>query len=155
MAPSHPHPKPEDEKKGRRLEECSYQELCKWRAKGLIVSFSKPDWMIEMPDGRYEAMEFKCAERFHAPPFDGQGMPVTQADNYRKLYEFHGIACRFYVKEPETGSWVWQYVHTLDEGRSFTTNGTIKTPRVIWDIASFNVTPPPTLWDIEGFDLDE
>jgi hypothetical protein len=114
--------------------------LCQLRDDELIKDFFKPDWVVIPADHAknviYSAaifVEGKSQEHFESPPFDGHGLPVRQAENYHAV--LHGGGPPTLLLVIEGGIVYHQYLHVLERGRKFETNGV--EPRRIYPLESF------------------
>lgn len=126
--------------RGANGEALTLRWLCRLRDDGLVRDFFRPDWVV-MPAEHaknvlYSAAVFvegKAQEYFARPPFDGHGLPVRQAENYQAVLAGGGPPTLLVVID---GGIVYhQFLHILERGRSFDTNGT--EPRRIYPLDSF------------------
>jgi hypothetical protein len=83
------------------------------------------DWLIEK-NNKWYVIEVKRKERFVAPPFDGHGLNIYQAQNRLKFYEDTGIRCLFLVFDINDKCIYWQWLDILDEGIKHDTENRIR-----------------------------
>jgi hypothetical protein len=133
--PSHPHPDPDKDRAGRNAQEHWRAGLCIAVEQGAIGAVAFPDAVTCGP-GYVLLHEFKRQEVFERPPFDGHGLPAAQADRYRNVHEVAGIDTVLEIRQPD-GCVYHALLSDLHAGRSFTTNGAIKTPRRVFPIDAF------------------
>lgn len=113
------------QKLGARAEEAYRLELREQRDRGLIEFFCRPEWIVFPIAADPYCVEVKGKELFTAPPFDGHGLDVYQADRYERLRIALGLRTRLVIYDPAG----WRYEAWLDdlERRGpdyvFTTNG--------------------------------
>jgi len=135
MKPAEPHPRPEAHLRGRHIEDRLLARLKEAQTNGTVYQFLLPDSVVINRDGQLFFVEAKAQSRFEAPPFDGHGLPVAQANRYAFIFAAYKIRTQLIVWDDET-CW-WQWMDVLEAGRHFETAGTIKTPRRIYPISSF------------------
>lgn len=130
----------EQSRRGTNGEARILRWLCRLRDEGLVRDFFRPDWVVmpaeEAKNVLYSAalfVEGKAQEHFERPPFDGHGLPVCQAENYQAVLAGGGPPTLLVVIDG--GTVYHQYLHILERGRKFDTNGA--EPRRVYPLESF------------------
>lgn len=112
------------------------EKHCREYLKSKRHKFFQADLISICPAGKYYLWEVKHQARFKAPPFDGHGLPMWQAQARLKFYNDTGIRPILYVLDKETNEVFVQFIDVLFAGQRFSTRNN---KRVIFPIESFEV----------------
>lgn len=139
MSPSSPHPDELGHRRGRNIEDKLLADLEAARQAGHLRAFGQSDaWALTWTGDLY-LIECKGQDSYKAPPFDGHGLPVAQAERYALVHEQAGIRTWFVVHDEFGRCDAW--LDALERGPHFNTAGTVKTPRRIYPLANFRRIP--------------
>jgi hypothetical protein len=131
---------PESEALDRRGEE-HFRLFLKERVRaGSVAYFCRPEWVVVPVDGDPFFVEVKTQDHYEAPPFDGHGLPVWQADRYLDLQVRLGMRTLLVVFEYAAGMEYWGWLDELQRN-FFDTPGTRNGPRRIYPLSSFSSKP--------------
>lgn len=95
---------------------------------------------------RFYLVEVKAAQAYEPPPWRGHGLDAAQADRYMEIYRLCAIRTRLVIYDPE-GYRYAAWIDDLERDESITTAGTIKRPRRIYPLTSFDRRERPELTD--------
>lgn len=142
MQPLRPHPKPEDDLKGRDAERgYMVRKLTTEVQQGHLRAFALPDFVAVDKHGSFFMGEFKRQDVFEPPPFEGHGLPDSQRLRYLALREHALVSPRtlLWVNDREAGYDYFQWLDVLEqsEPEPITTNGRVKTPRRVYPLTAF------------------
>jgi hypothetical protein len=137
--PLNPDPTPEADAMGRKGESELRLELARAKKNGEIEGVCFPDAVVLSVQHYPYGVELKTQDRFTAPPFDGHGLAVSQANYYMTLYPY--VWTLLVVREPD-GTEFRQWLHVLERGRKFDTVGKQKTPRRVYPLENFTRMDP-------------
>jgi hypothetical protein len=132
--------RPESEALGRRGEEMFRLFLKEGVDDGRIAYFCRPEWIVVPVEGEPFYVEVKAQAMFEAPPFDGHGLPVWQADRYLDLFSRLGLRTMLVVYDFTAAMQYWGWIDELHRTH-FDTPGTRAGPRRIYPITSFKARP--------------
>lgn len=96
---------------------------------------------------RFFLVEVKAAEAYEPPPWRGHGLEARQADRYMEIYRLCAVRTRLVIYDPE-GYRYAGWIDDLERGESLDTAGTIKRPRRIYPLSSFDRCERPELPDV-------
>lgn len=126
----------ESEALGQRGEELFRLFLKDRVAVGRISYFCRPEWVVVPVEGDPFLVEVKSQDMFEAPPFDGHGLPVWQADKYLDLLLRQNLRTLLVVYDFKAGMEYWGWLDELHL-RYFDTVGTRAGARRIYPLTSF------------------
>lgn len=137
--PLRPEPVRDDELRGQAAERALRRTLRRRVEEGRLHAVVFPDAVVvPFLGARPFCVDLKSQERFVAPPFDGHGLPVLQADEYDALRIATGIDTLLVIWEPNGGSQWHARLSDCVNGEAFETAGSHKYPRRIFPIGAFN-----------------
>lgn len=140
MQPSNPQPNDADDRAGRQAETKNFlrylEESLRRRS---IIAYAMPDAVVVLPDRTIAMAEYKFQSKFTAPPYDGNGLPVSQAKRYVELKELSGVSTSLIIEDRIDGSIYTAWLHKLEAQEHFDTVGKRKTPRRIYRLNSFGL----------------
>jgi hypothetical protein len=90
------------------------------------------DWLVHKNRIWY-AVEVKHKEMFMPPPFEGQGLNISQIKRRTELYKETGIRCLLLVINKNTGKVYWQWLDILESTEYFDTRNGVR----IYNIQNF------------------
>jgi hypothetical protein len=128
------HPTPAGDARGRRGAIRLERVLRALRDAGRIEDYLQPDAIVLVGGGAF-MVEAKDQDHFEAPPFDGHGLPVTQAGKYEGVRAAVGMRTWFVVYD--NGNVYAAWLDELEAVEHFDTAGIVKTPRRIYPLSSF------------------
>ena len=139
MQPSNPHPTAADDKAGRDAERKDFLRLLEgWLQSGAILAYAMPDALVVLPDRTAAMFEYKFQEIYTAPPFNGHGLPVSQAERYMRIRELSGMPTQLIVQDKPYGLLYTRWLHYLQTTDHFETAGKKKTPRRVYRATQFH-----------------
>lgn len=133
--PLRPEPDDAGHLRGRHIEQRLWSFLSNERQRGSVRLFSQPDVLAVDVHGRPFLIETKGQDYFTAPPFDGHGLPLDQLRRYEEIRAASGLRTLFMVWD-QLGLCL-QWLDVLEGGQHHDLPGTIKTPRRIYPLTSF------------------
>lgn len=77
--------------------------------------FCQLDWVVKKKDIGWYSVEVKNQEYFHAPPFDGHGLPIWQVRTRIRLYEETGLRPLLMIFDPDKQKVYWQWLDVLEQ----------------------------------------
>lgn len=110
-------------------------ELSEAERQGRVSAYLQPDALVLPCLGRPFLCEAKSQEAFQSPPFDGHGLPVWQATRYEQVRLATRLRTLLVVYDDHVRYSAW--LDELEQGDHFDTAGTVKWPRRIYPLASF------------------
>lgn len=128
-------PSAQEHARGRHIERRLFDRLCKARETGHIAHFMQPDAVCIEPTGRMFMVEAKGQSMYTAPPFDGHGLPVSQALRYKLVHSASGIDTLLWVVDDSATYSQW--LSALEADRFFDTTGSSTGKRRIYPLSNF------------------
>lgn len=138
MQPRNPKPTVEEIQRGVEREQIYFvRQLEIAVEERRIAAYAKPDAVVATHTGDVYMVEFKYQEMFEAPPFDGHGLPVKQANRYERIRSTSDLRTLLWVNDPRARTDYMAWLDTLEGGLKFTTKGSVKTPRRVYPLDRF------------------